>query len=124
MHSNGSDFWWCIQATKEERDGKMHHKSQAAGTAAAGKLHKPAKIKGDLNKERGVFAYSRKPGDCAEVDQRQVQVLIQRRSTMREKGDFAAADTIMETLRNDFHVVVDDRTKTWEVRILLITVGL
>ena len=43
---------------------------------------------------------------------------------MREKGDFAAADTIMETLRNDFHVVVDDRTKTWEVRILLITVGL
>jgi len=53
MHSNGSDFWWCIQATKEERDGKTHNKSQAAGTAAAGMLHKPANNKGDLNKERG-----------------------------------------------------------------------
>ena len=62
------------------------------------------------------FAYSRQTGDTAEVDPGEVEALIRRRSTLRDQGDYAAADAILQSLNNDLKVDLDDRTKTWKVR--------
>ena len=61
-------------------------------------------------------AYSRQTGDTAEVDRGEVEALIRRRSTLRDQGDYAAADAILRSLNNDLKVDLDDRTKTWKVR--------
>ena len=65
------------------------------------------------------FAYSRKTGDTAEVDQGEVEALLQRRSTLRDQGDYAAADAILRRLKNDLKVDLDDRSKMWKVRNVL-----
>lgn len=62
------------------------------------------------------FAYSRKTGDTTEVDNGEVKILIQRRSALRDQGDYAGADAILQSLTNNLKVDLDDRTKTWKVR--------